>query len=169
LRDVPGELLAWAAPRWRERADVPRYIADLASHEITFFLVSASPAPTSRPDVVDVAIDRPLVFTEARRLARYDFAVHELSADRDDVGEPPERETHLLAYRDAENAVRWLELTPLAAAIVARLIEGAPLGRGIDEACAARGEARTDAVLADTARLLADLGERGVLLGATPP
>jgi hypothetical protein len=169
LRDIPGELLAWAAPRWRERTDVPRYLVDLASHEISFFLVSASPAPTARPEVVDVSIDRPLVFTEARHLARYDFAVHELPGDREDMTEPAERTTNLLAYRDEVNAVRWLELTPLAAAIVARLIEGAPLGRGIDEACAALGEARSDAVLADTARLLADLGERGVLLGAKPP
>jgi hypothetical protein len=34
------------------------------------------------------------------------------------------------------------------------------------DACAARGEALDNAVLAGAARLLADLGERGVLLGA---
>lgn len=169
LRDIPRELLAWAAPEWRARADVPRYLLDLAAHELAFFTVSASPAPTERPEVAEIAIDRPLVFSEARQLARYDFAVHELPGDRGDTTEPAERVTLLLAYRDAENAVRWLELTTLAAEILERLFAGAPLGRAIEDACAALDRPCTDAVLADTAQFLADLGERGVLLGAKPP
>jgi hypothetical protein len=43
---------------------------------------------------------------------------------------------------------------------------GEPLGAALAPACAAIGAPLTDAVLTDTARLLADLGERGVLLGA---
>ena len=61
--------------------------------------------------------------------------------------------------------MRWLELTPLAAAIVARLLAGEALQAAVERACEEHGTAPA-AVAADVARLLADLGERGVLLGA---
>ncbi|HZU83666.1 MAG TPA: putative DNA-binding domain-containing protein, partial [Polyangiaceae bacterium] len=32
LRDVPAELLAWAAPRWRSDPSVPAYLPELAAH-----------------------------------------------------------------------------------------------------------------------------------------
>jgi hypothetical protein len=69
----------------------------------------------------------------------------------------------LLAHRDATHTVRWLELTPLAAALFERLAAGLRL----DEAVAAACEATDARFEADAvASLLADLGERGVLLGA---
>ncbi|MGD0530321.1 MAG: DUF2063 domain-containing protein, partial [Polyangiaceae bacterium] len=71
----------------------------------------------------------------------------------------------LLAYRDADHVVRWLEVTPLAAAILARLVAGEALGEAVERACAEASTAPA-AVLPDIARLLADLGTRGVLLGA---
>jgi hypothetical protein len=71
----------------------------------------------------------------------------------------------LLAYRDAAHVVRWLELSPLAAAIVDRLLEGDPLAPAVGRACADHDTAPA-AVAADVARLLADLAERGLLLGA---
>ena len=43
---------------------------------------------------------------------------------------------------------------------------GRPLAQAMVEACAASGHEMDDAVLGGAARLLADLGERGVLLGA---
>lgn len=168
LRDVPRELLAWAAPRWRADATLPPYFADLADHEIVAFSIGAAPVARTAPDVVDVAVDRALVFTEAKRLARYAFAVHELPADDADRSAPAARDVTLLAYRDAEHVVRFLDLTPLASAILAHLFDGDALGAAIGAACAELGAAPTEAVLADTARLLADLGERGVLLGARP-
>jgi hypothetical protein len=71
----------------------------------------------------------------------------------------------LLAYRDADHAVRWLELSPLAAEILERLVSGQALGSSVERACASRGVAPS-AVLENIATLLSDLGERGVLLGA---
>jgi hypothetical protein len=63
--------------------------------------------------------------------------------------------------------VRWLELTPLASAIVTRLLAGESLGEAVQHACSLAATAPAS-VLPDIARLLADLGERGVLLGADP-
>jgi hypothetical protein len=165
LRDVPAEFLAWVEPRWRRDQAVAPYLVDLASHELAQFAVGAAAVAHVRSEVGEIAIDAPLAFVESARLARYAWAVHDLPADEDDVTVPPARDVRLLAYRDAEHAVRWLDLTPLAAAILARLLAGEPLGAAVERACA-ENETAPPAVLPDVARLLADLGARGVVLGA---
>jgi hypothetical protein len=166
LRDVPAEYLAWAGPRWRADARVPAYLPDLATHELTQFAVGAA-APASRASALtEVALDRPLAFLDSTRLLHHAWAVHELPAD-DEAEEPARRDVHLLAYRDADHVVRWLELSPLASAILARLLGGEPLGDAVERACS-EASTTTASALPDIARLLADLGERGVLLGARP-
>jgi hypothetical protein len=165
LRDVPFELVRWARPRWQGDERVPAYIGDLASHELAQFEVASAGGARESGAVVDIALDRPLAFHESMRILRYGWAVHELSAAEDANDEPPRRDVHLLAYRDAAHAVRWLDLTPLAAAILDVLAAGEPLGAAIERACTQAGLA-PPAVLPDVARLLADLGTRGVLLGA---
>jgi hypothetical protein len=168
LRDVPSELLAWATPRWRADASLPPYLADLAAHEVVAYAIGAAPTTPDDADVADVTLDRPLLFADAKHLARYAFAVHELSEDEGNLTPPVARDVSLLVYRDADHVVRFLDLTPLASAILARLFDGEALGAAIPAACASLGAAPTEQILADTARLLADLGERGVLLGAKP-
>jgi hypothetical protein len=96
-------------------------------------------------------------------LVHYGWAVHEVPAEGDAAAEPVRRNTHLLGYRDSAHAVRWLDLTPLASSILERLLEGTPLGAAVELACAAHSTAPAD-VLADIARLIADLGARGVVL-----
>jgi hypothetical protein len=166
LRDVPAEFVAWATPRWRDDPRAPRYLGDLAAYELVYFAVAAAPRAGEDRPLDEVALDRPLVFAGSARLANYAFAVHELPPDVDDSSEPIERAVTLLAYRDVEHEVRLVELTPLAADIVARLVGGDVLGDAIARACGERGVARTSELLAETARLLADLGARGVILGA---
>jgi hypothetical protein len=167
LRDVPAEFYAWVAPRWRDDARVPRYLVDLAAFELAQFAIAAS-APSHAPaQPAEVALDRPLAFTDSLRLLRSAWAVHELPDDESATQPPAARDVTLLGYRDAGHAVRWLELTPLAGDVVSALVAGEPLGASIAGACAARGVAPGD-VVTDVARLLADLGERGVLLGARP-
>jgi hypothetical protein len=125
-------------------------------------------ASESRPRAAppgDVTLDRPLTFADSARLVRYEWAVHELSADVLATDVPARREVDLLAYRDAEHKVRWLELSPLAAAIAHRLLAGERLEGAIGAACEEHRTAPA-AVATDIARLLADLAKRGVLLGA---
>ena len=63
--------------------------------------------------------------------------------------------------------MRYLELTPLAAGILGELFAGASLRDAIERACRQRGIALDDSVIAGSARVLADLADRGALLGAT--
>jgi hypothetical protein len=164
LRDVPDELLAWALPQWRADPAVPAYVTDLAIHETTEFALAS--APDDMPGASSpVAIDGPLRFARAARLVRHAWRVHELSEDPSASDLPAVGPVALLAYRDFEHAASWLELTPLAASIVEALMAERALGDAVEQACV---EHRTtaSAVATDAARLLADLSEHGIILGA---
>jgi hypothetical protein len=165
LRDVPFEFFAWAEARWRSDARVPAYLSDLAGHELMQFAVASSESARGADDPRDIALDRPLAFVASARIAHYGWAVHELSPDEGGTETPHRRAVHLLAYRDAAHSVRWLELTPLASLIIERLFAGDELGPAVDRALHehAIGPA---SVLSEVARLLADLGARGVIVGA---
>jgi len=166
LRDAASEFCAWAAPIWAEDEAVPAWIADLARYEAATFEVAAAVSGEGATGIA-LALDRAVRFDGATRLERYAWAVHR-GGTWVEEGEAPEREaTAVLLYRDAEHEVRCLALTPLAASIVERLLAGETLGGAVTAACAALGEALGEPVLRGTAELLADLAERGVVLGAT--
>jgi hypothetical protein len=169
LRDVPHEFVAWAAPRWKDERRAP-WLVDLARHEIASFAVSTTPW-VAEGRAEDVSLDKPLLLSSLVRIERFGHAIHEEAAP------PPSRAVALLYYRvagsaeggtaqaqEAEHDLRILELSPLAAALLLRC--DSPLRDAIAAACAEVGGAMTDETLASIARLLADLGERGVLLGA---
>ncbi|HVJ88500.1 MAG TPA: putative DNA-binding domain-containing protein [Labilithrix sp.] len=164
MRDVPSEFLAYAAPRWRADDRLPKWIADYAELELLDFTIGVAPRPLPPPPLAEVTADRPLVFAEPKQLISLAWAVNELPDDV--LREPAERPVSILVYRDKEHRSRFLELTPLAAAILDRLFAGDALGTAMVAACQAKGHPLDDSVLAGAARLLADLGERGVLLGA---
>jgi hypothetical protein len=166
LRDVPRELLDFCEPLWASDPRVPPWMMELARHESSQIEVGSAiaSAPASEPE--ELELDRPLRLSDALRLMRYGWAVHRLSESPEDRSEPEPGPVALLVYRSPEHEVRYLELTPLAAGIVERLLAQATLREAIEEACAASGQALEAAVLDGTARLLADLAERGVLLGS---
>jgi uncharacterized protein len=166
LRDVPAEYLAWAGPRWEASVTVPRYLADLARHELVHFQIAVAPPLTKPSAIAELSLERRLVFTPARRLEHYSYAVHALPDELDDRTEPARRPVSLLVYRDEDHSVRLLELTPLAALIAEQLFADKPLGEAVAIAAAAHGTPLTPDVLSSTASMLADWGERGILLGA---
>lgn len=167
LRDVAFELVDFAAPRWAADASLPAFITDLARHELLAFEVGCDPG-SAEPTGLPLDLDRPARVHPAVRLRRYDHAIHRLSAELDARDAPPRAPTALLAYRDAEHEVRYLELTPLAAAVIERLLKGHALRAAVLEACAELGQPADGPVLGSIAAVVADLEERGVVLGAEP-
>ncbi len=169
LRDVPREFFLWAEPRWRSDLCVPGYLCDLAAHELAHFAIaSAEPAvERSTPGESELSLDRGLAFSDSVRAATYAWRVHELSLDTENADVPDRRDVSLLGYRDADHRVRWLELTALAAAVVERLLAHETLGTSVAQACAAHG-VPPGQVVEPVARLLADLGGRGVIVGTMP-
>lgn len=169
FRDAAFEMVAWAAPRWDEDPTVPAYLGDLARHELGQFDAGTAPGdPAEGAPPAEIALDRGVRFAGAVRLGRYAHAVHLLDADEDARDAPARAPTALLYYRDAGDDVRVLSLTPLAAAIVERLLGGAALGAAVLAGAAALAHPIDDAVTASTAALLEDLRARGALLGGAP-
>jgi uncharacterized protein len=169
LRDAPREFVDWVESRWRAAPEVPDWLHDLARHELLALDVRNDPRGGEPSTGLEVALDRPLRFDGSARRVSHAYAVHRLPSDAEAVrADPPEcAPTHLLVYRDAEHKVRYLELTAFAAAVLDELlVRHATVADGLRRACDALSETLTDDRLAIAAELLADLAERGVLLGA---
>jgi len=169
LRDVAFEFVAWAIPKWAADPGVADYLGDLARHELSAFEVAAAPRREGGGGAgSELDLDRGVRFDAAARVMRYEHLVHRLLADESARDVPERCPTALLVYRDAEQDARYLELTPLAAGIVSRLLCGETLRRAVVDSCEELGHPLDQGVLEGTARLLADLGERGALEGAAP-
>lgn len=164
FRDAAFEMVAWAVERWDADPSLPSFLGDLARHELVQFEVGTTPASAPGPEI-EIALDRGVRFDAAVRLARYAHAVERLSEDLDARDEAPRAPTAILVYRDEDHDARFLSLTPLAAAILERLLAGATLREAVVGGAAAIGSPVDDTVTAGTARLLEDLRERGALLG----
>jgi uncharacterized protein (UPF0276 family) len=159
VRDAARAFVTFVEAGWR--AASLDWLAELARFEVLGFEVAASPEePLPFREALDV--DRPVVFDGAPAVERYDFAVHEA-----EVGSPPRKaQTRLLRYRDADGVVRTLLLSELADLLLRELLAGESLGGALARACSAAGAALGPETLAETSAFLADLAERGVLLGA---
>jgi len=164
LRDVTTELLDFVAPLWSNDARIPAWAHDLARHEALEIVVASLGEAVVPRALGALDAERPLAFIEAAKVVRYAFAVHRLPADEDDRSAPLAEPTALFVYRDAEHDVRYLELTPLAAAFVERLLAGESLKEALVGACAHAGVEPATA-LDGTAALLSDLSARGALTG----
>ncbi|HEX7451380.1 MAG TPA: hypothetical protein VF294_03810, partial [Polyangiaceae bacterium] len=116
----------------------------------------------------ELSVDLGVEFIDAVRLVHYDWAVHRLPDNETSVALPERAGTSLLVYRSPEHDVRYLELGPFAAALLAGLLgRRLSLRAALTEAAEQVGLALDDALLSRAARLLAELAERGALLGKT--
>ncbi len=168
LRDVTAEFLDFSEPLWETDRRVPRWARDLARHEALRIEVAACRHSSFPDEPEELNLEAAVRFTESSRLMRYQYAVHELSAELSDRTEPEARPTDLFVYRSADHDVRYLELSPLAASILRNLLSHQPLGHAMSLAYADHRVELDELHLQSTALLLADLAERGALLGSVP-
>ena len=149
VRDVPAELVR-SADAW------PAWVRELARFELVDFETSYATRGTPAAHG-EIALDAPLVFREPVRLESFELAVQT---------EPQRRDPHaLLFYRDDDDAVRTLRLSPMAAVMTARALTGETMQSALIAAATAVGLQLDEDTLASAARFLDDLSERGVLLG----
>lgn len=160
---LPGEFVAWLPGR------VPPALAELADYEWTELTLALAP-DESFPLACQPGgnlLDGAPVLNPLLRLRAYRHPVHRWRATGFDESPSP-LPTRLLLWRDAEEVVRTLELSPMSALLIERL-RTAPgqsgreqltdLGRALDQpGTAALAEAGH--------RLLRDLRQRGVVVGS---
>jgi hypothetical protein len=174
LRDVTTEFLDFMTPLAEDDERVPPWALDLARHEALDIVVGSLPETPPLGVTPELDPDRGLEFSATARIVRYRFAVHRLSADLGDRSEPERVPTALFVHRSPESPsgdfatshdVRYLELTPLAACILERLLDGATLREALERGARELGVTLDGAVLDGTARVLANLSERGAVTG----
>ncbi|HEX7665507.1 MAG TPA: putative DNA-binding domain-containing protein [Polyangiaceae bacterium] len=156
LRDAPGELVAFALPRWEE-SRIDRSLLDLARYEAAIFAVEAAPADPPQ-ELGELDLERALVFTQSLRLERFAHAVHEVAEDAADLSPIEKRDVVLLLWRDSEHDVTELELEAPYDTFLEALLAGKTLREAVMQV--GLGELET------LAAFLGGLAERGAVLGA---
>jgi hypothetical protein len=165
MRDITPEFLAFVEDRWRERGLVSDGLIELARHELLTIEIAAAPDDETKSSIDEVNLETRFRFRQSTKLVHYAYAVHVLPEDEADRTMPERRDSWVLGYRDDDHRVRFLELTPLAAAVVERLMQGECLRDAATNGCQGIGVELNDEALATTAVLLDDFEQRGVLVG----
>jgi hypothetical protein len=170
LRDLAPKFLGFAIERWSSDPNVPAYLADLARYEALEVEVASLLALPKDHVPAELSLDHGVEFIDAVRLARYTWAVHRLPEDERSRALPEQSAASLLVYRSPEHDVRYLELGPFAEALLSSLLEDRCSLRDSLSAAAERASLPLDdELLTRAAKLLADLAERGALLGKSTP
>lgn len=161
FREIPHEFLAWLP------ADAgPAWLGELARHEwVELALDVMDVAPSAHHPDGDLLAGIPVLAPALMNLA-YAWPVQRIGPHYRPRKPKP---THLLAFRDAGDVVRFVELTPVSARLVALLAGGVLSGRAACLRVAREIEHPVpDAVVAHGAALLDELRAAGAILGTRP-
>lgn len=163
LRHIPGELAEFAIPIW-QRTEAP-WVADLAGYEITAWDVRhapADPAPSS-----EFAFDRRPVLATAVRVLRLAYPVQ--TKPTPDAGYEPDP-TILCLYRDRDHRPLPRKLNPLAADLLeAWRATDQTVAESVQRVAAAHHTQIGPEFIEKLSTLIADLMQRGILLGGHSP
>ena len=169
--EIPREFLKYLQDeRAPQPGDLP-FMLELAHYEwveLALSLDEQDPGEVDADPAGDLLADQPVLSPLAWPLS-YRFPVHLIRPDFQPL-EPPEETTHLLVYRNRADDVKFMQLN----AVTQRLLER--LGRDDDasgrdvlvEIADEIGHSDPQRLVEAGADLLADLGQRGVVLGTRP-
>jgi hypothetical protein len=164
FRQIPDEFVQFLQNEWTPPEDYPPWLVALAHYEwIELVLSVSNRAPERAYDPAGDPMNRAPVLNPALANLRYDWPVHRIAPRR----RIRPAETHLLAFRDAEDRVRFSEINAFTARLLNLLENGARTGRAALEILAVEsGHPDPDAVLRSGQALLDDLRAQGAILGA---
>lgn len=164
FREIPREFLRWLSESGALPVTLPPWAPELAHYEWVELALDVMDAPMP-PHVAsgDLLAGIPLLAPALMNLA-YAWPVHRIGPD---YRPRRPRATQLLVYRDRGDAVRFLELNPVSARLIA-LLAGATLSG--EDACLRIAtelkHADPAAVLRHGAGVLDELRAAGAILGA---
>jgi hypothetical protein len=153
---------ASAVPFLRSRPDVPPHLPDLAAYEAALYSVANLPDPDG-PPVSELAFDGRPVFAPALRLLEVGHAVHR---PKDDGACESGRFFLCIHRRAHESKAQTLVLNATSHDLVQRCLGGAAtLSDAVRDHAQARRITVDERFLDGLCTVLADLVERGILLG----
>lgn len=163
FREIPREFV-----RYLNAADIrqplPRWLAELAHYEWAELAVDVIDAPAPVCDPAGDLIDGAVVLNPALMNLAYAWPVHCIGPD---FRPRRQRPTHLVVYRDADEVVRFSEITPLTGRLIDLLAAEALSGRqAILRLAGELNYPDPQPLLGFGSRLLADLRQQGIVLGS---
>ena len=164
FREIPREFLRWLTETPALPVALPPWALELAHYEWVELALDVMEVSTPAHDPAgDLMAGRPLLAPALMNLA-YQWPVHRIGP----AWRPRKRQpVQLLVYRDAADAVRFIELNPVSARLVALLLEAGASGTATCRRIATELQHPDPAaVLAHGAALLEELREAGAIPGA---
>jgi hypothetical protein len=167
FRQIPDEFVQFLQNEWTPIEGYPPYLLALAHYEWIELVLSVSNREVdSAVDAGGDLLDGVPVLNPVLANLRYDWPVHRIAPRR----KVQPAETHLLVLRDHADEVRFNEINAFTARLLALLESGTRSGRGALETIATESRhPDPERILQAGGALLADLRDRGAILGALQP
>ena len=169
--ELPREFLKYLQEVRGPRAGDPPFLLELAHYEWVELALQLDEHELDDIDADpdgDLLADAPVLSPLAWPLS-YRYPVHRIGPEnRPDTA--PEDATHLLAYRDRSDRVRFMQLNAVSVRLLQMLQEhaGRPGQMVLETLAAEIGHPQPESVVAHGAKLLADWRDRDVVLGTRP-
>ncbi|MFZ2727208.1 MAG: DoxX family membrane protein [Methylococcaceae bacterium] len=117
-RQIPDEFMQYLQTQWLNNTDYP-YLIELAHFEWVELILAITEADSINTDntPVDNWLDYRPVFAPVLQLLHYNYPVHRINADYQST-EKPQQATQILAFRDNNEDVQFIELSPATARLI---------------------------------------------------
>lgn len=163
--ELPARFVAYLAEE--ARLPIPPYLPELAHYEWLELVIEI--AEDARPGPLDPEGDLlrgAPVLNPVYRIAQYHWSVSRIAADWTPDA-PLASPMRVLLYRDADDAVRFVEINALTAALIEQLDAAAALSgqQQLQRLAEQLPQIPADQILHFGAEMLADFRERGIILG----
>jgi len=117
-RQIPDEFIQYLQTEWVNHTGLP-YLLELAHFEwveLILAITDAEPVVKRESEVNDWLACHP-IFAPVLQLLHYAYPVQSINENYQPAT-PPEQATHILGFRDRDDAVRFIELNPATARLV---------------------------------------------------
>jgi hypothetical protein len=164
FRQIPDEFIQFLQNEWTPPEGYPPYTLALAHYEWIELVLSVSNRSMDRAvDAAGNLMDGVPLLNPVLANLRYDWPVHRIGPRR----KIQPAETHLLVFRDQDDAVQFSEINAFTARLLTLLEPGALSGRAALEKIAVESRHPDPALILQAGgALLEDLRTRGAILGA---
>lgn len=161
FREIPREFVDYLESACRQ--PLPRWLTELARYEWAELAVDVMDVRPPECDLSGDLLDGVPVLNPALLSLAFQWPVHRIGPDFRPRRPAP---VHLLVYRDSGDEVRFMEVSPATAGLLALLGEGAGSGRDTIVRLGASLACPPDPAFIEFGRQsLVELGRLGVILG----
>ena len=169
FHEMPREFLIYLEQEHEAQRDDYPFLQELAHYEWIELELLTAEETTPEHDAAGDLLNGPPLLSPLVRLLSYRYPVHQIGPDNipHQAGVEP---THLLVYRDLEDAIGFMELNPVTARLL-QLIEEQPQlsGRELLEQIATElNHPNPQTVIEGGSAILDDLKQRDVIFGTRP-